>query len=236
MAIKIKNTKDITSDGVNIVLYGESGVGKTKLLETLENNIILSADRGLMTLKRNDIDYIDISCMNDVNESYNLVQKSKYDHITFDSLSEIAEVVLWEFQSNLERANKGKDKRQAYGELAEAFGAMIRKFRDIKGKNVIFICKTRYIYDEDELIIGYTPMLPGKVLPHGIPYLTDEVFAYIKENNKQRYILTEGERKHRSPKDRSGSLKSREYGADKFVGPNLNDIINRILEKDTKNG
>ena len=222
MAIKIKSTKNVTADGANIVLYGESGVGKTTLISHLDNAIILSADQGLLSLSKFDIPYIEIYTMDDVNSAYEAVKQSDYSHIVFDSLTEIAETILFTMKEGK------KDKRQAYGELADAFGVMIRKFRDIKGKNVIFIAKVKHIQDEDGAIVGYEPMMPGRVLPHGLPYLTDEVFAYIMDRKGERYFLTSAERKYPA-KDRSGNLLPKEYN------PNLNDIINRVLSKEIKN-
>ncbi len=232
MAIKIKSTKDITSDGANILIYGESGVGKTYLIKDLKNSIVVSADKGLLTLKKFDIPYIDVNNMQDINDAYELVKKSNYDHIVLDSLTEIAESVMFELKEKKLDGTARKDKRAAYGDLADLFGVMIRKFRDIRGKNTIFICKMKYIYElspsGEEILIGYGPMIPGKVLPHGIPYLTDEVFAYIKDR-KGRFFLTEGDRKYPA-KDRSQALEAKEYE------PNLQSIIDRVLEnsKETK--
>jgi len=220
MAIKIRSTKDVTADGANLVIYGESGVGKTLLISQLDNVIILSAEQGLITLKNFDIPFIEITNMQDVQDAFDLVRKSSYDHIVFDSLTEIAEVVLYEMKEGK------KDKRQAYGELADAFGVMIRKFRDIKGKNTIFNAKMKHIYDEDGVVIAYAPMMPGRVLPHGLPYLVDEVFCYMMDR-KGRYFLTAADRKHPA-KDRSGELEPKE------INPNLNDIINRVLKGQEK--
>lgn len=227
MAIKVKSTKDISANGANIVIYGNSGIGKTTLLSHLKNVIVLSADKGLLSLSRFDIPYIEINNMDDINDAYEFVKESDYDHVALDSLTEMAEVALFKYQSDLDKAGKGKDKRQAYGILAPAFGVMIRKFRDIKGKNSIFIAKTKNIYDEDDMLIGYEPMMPGKVLPHGLPYLTDEVFAYVMDRKKQRFFITSAQRKYPA-KDRSGNLEEKEYD------PNLNDIINRVLSNDKK--
>ncbi len=231
MAIKIHSTKDVTSDGCNMVIYGNSGVGKTYLIKHLDNAIILSAEKGLLTLKDEDIDYIKIANMDDVQEAYDTVRKSKYDHIVFDSLTEISEVVLFDIKAKLKAEGKGKDVRQAYGVIADSFGIMIRKFRDIDGKNTIFMAKEKNIYDEDDFIIGYSPMMPGKVLPHGLPYLVDEVLSYQMDRKGDRFFLTSATRKYPA-KDRSGALDAKE------LNPNLNDIINRVLatQKEKKNG
>ena len=220
MAVKIKSTIDVTANGANLVIYGESGVGKTTLVSHLDNTIILSAEQGLLSLSQFDIPYIEIEDINDVQEAYEFVKKSDYTNIVFDSLTEIAEVVLYELKEGK------KDKRQAYGELADAFGVMIRKFRDIKGKNTIFFAKMKHIYDEDGTVVAYAPMMPGRVLPHGLPYLVDEVFCY-KMDRKGRYFMTSADRKHPA-KDRSGNLLAREDD------PNLKVIIDKVLKSHSK--
>lgn len=227
MAIKIHSTSDIVANGANLVIYGESGVGKTKLLADLDDLIILSADKGLLTLKKFNIPYIEINNEQDVTDAYNHITKknSGYKHVAFDSLTEMAETVL------LDEKPKHKDKRQAYGKIADDFGVMIRRFRDIKGMNSIFIGKQKVIYNEDDEIIGYAPMMPGRVLPHGLPYLTDEVFSYEMDRKGKRYLRTQADRKHPA-KDRSDELEPIEWE------PNLNDIINRVLigQEKQKNG
>lgn len=216
MAVKIKSTKDVGAEGANVVIYGESGVGKTTLISHLENQIILSAEQGLLSLAKHDIPYIEIADVDDVDDAYNYLKKSDYDHIIFDTLTEIAEAVLFVMKEGK------KDKRQAYGELADAFGVMIRKFRDIKGKNTIFLAKQKWIYNEDGEVIGFSPMMPGRVLPHGLPYLTDEVLSYEIDRKGNRFLRTVPDRK-RPAKDRSGNLEAME------MNPNLNDIINKVL-------
>jgi energy-coupling factor transporter ATP-binding protein EcfA2 len=221
MAIKIKSTKNITANGANIVIYGESGVGKTKLLDTLEDLFILSADEGLLTISDSDIEYVEITCMQDVDDAYNHIikNKGKYQNVAFDSLTEMAEVVLYEMKEGK------KDKRQAYGELADAFGVMIRKFRDIHGINTIFIAKRKHIKNDEGEVIAYEPMMPGQVLPHGLPYLTDEVFAYTMDRKGNRCIQTSADRRYPA-KDRSNRLEAKE------LNPNLQEIINRVLNKE----
>ena len=220
MPINIKSTKEVSADGANIVIYGESGVGKTTLISHLSDAIILSADKGLLSISDFDIPYIEINDMQDVDDSYVYIKKNleKYEHIIFDSLTEIAEVVLFEMKEGK------KDKRQAYGELADAFGVMIRRFRDLQGINTIFLAKRKHIVDEEGQVIGYEPMMPGRVLPHGLPYLTDEVFAYVMDRKGERSFITSAQRKYPA-KDRSGRLDITEKS------PNLNDVINKLLKR-----
>ena len=62
MGIKSQSTKNSKTDnGIKILLYGNSGAGKTFLTSTLEGKtIILSAEAGLLSLQGYDIDAITI--------------------------------------------------------------------------------------------------------------------------------------------------------------------------------
>ncbi len=218
MAIKIKSTKNAADNGAKIVIYGDSGVGKTKLLATAPNPIIISSEKGLLSLSDFDIPYIEVKTLEDVQDAYAYCKKSEFNTVCVDSVTEVAEEVL-----AIMKVGK-KDKRQAYGELAEALGSLIRNFRDIDGKNIILNAKEKPIYDEDDNIIGYVPMMPGRVLPHGLPYLVDEVFPYQMDRKGVRFLQTAKDRK-RPAKDRSGRLPER------IDNPNLTEIINLIKGK-----
>jgi energy-coupling factor transporter ATP-binding protein EcfA2 len=218
MAIKIKSTKNTADNGAKIVIYGDSGVGKTKLIATAPNPIIISAEKGLLSLADFDLPYMEVHTLDDVQEAFSYCKKSDYETIYLDSVTEIAEEVL-----SVMKVGK-KDKRQAYGELAEAMGSLIRNFRDLDGKNVIMNAKEKPVYDEDDNIIGYVPMMPGRVLPHGLPYLVDEVFSYQIDRKGNRFFQTAKDRK-RPAKDRSGKLDAVE------MNPDMTVIINKILGK-----
>lgn len=215
MAIKIQSTKDVAVDGVKCVIYGDSGVGKTVLCSTAPNPIILSAERGLLSLARQDIPFIETKTIEEIGEAFKYCVESDYETICLDSLSEITEAVLGEFKKQV------ADGRQAYMKLSESVGNMIRNFRDIKGKNVIFVAKSKRIEDEDTGIITYEPYLPGKVLPFNLPYLVDEVFCMRLDNKGVRYLQTQADRKYPC-KDRSGVLEGKEE-------PDLSKIIAKIV-------
>ncbi len=224
MAVKIQSTKDVSAEGAKIVIYGDSGVGKTTLLGHLDSLIIISAEKGLLSLAKRDIPYITVKTLEEVNEAFIYVKKSNYINIGIDTVTEIAEEVLSTFKEAAnKKSGKKTDPRPSYNDMADAMGALIRNFRDLDGKNVIFLAKEKPIYEEDsDNIIGYKPMMPGRVLPHGLPYLVDEVFAYQMDKKGKRTIQTATDYK-RVAKDRSGNLPL------KIESPNLSDIIDLIL-------
>jgi len=194
-----------------MVLYGASGAGKTVMGSTAPDPIYISAEKGLLSLAHKDIPYIEIDTLKSLDEAYKYVVKSEYETIVIDSLSEITQVCLTQFtESMIKASSTGKiDKRQAYGKNNEEIGNMIRNFRDIDGKNVVFIAKERKHTDDDSGITTFEAYMPGQVLPFDLPYLVDEVFCLQIAKNGERFVQTYIDRK-RICKDRSGTLANNE--------------------------
>lgn len=222
MAIKIRKTSDVKVNGVKCVVYGGAGVGKTRLCATAPKPIIISAESGLLSLSDVDCDYIEVNSLEQFDEAYRALKNSKeFETICLDSLSEICEVLLDVLKPTV------KDPRQAYGMLAEAVMPMLRKFRDIKGKNTVFTSKLIVVQDELSGVITNELFIPGKVLPNQVPYMVDELFCMQVDRKGKSYLQTAPDRV-RFCKDRSGALDSKE------LEPNLTDIFNRIVSKNNK--
>ena len=159
MPMKIKSTSDIKVDAVKILVYGASGSGKTRLISTAPNPLIISTEKGLLTLRDMNIDYVEANNFDELQQAFDLAKKSKYSTIALDSISEVTELLLIKFKEEAI-----KDKRQAYGKMAETGMSLIRNFRDLPGKNVIFTCKETQREDEELGITTYEPGMPGRVL------------------------------------------------------------------------
>lgn len=222
MAINLKNTGTLTADfGVKMLVYGQAGAGKTTLIKTLPNPIVLSAEGGLLSIQDANLPYIEVSSMDDLREAYQWCKDSKesagYDSIALDSISEVAEVVL-----NHE-LKKNKDGRAAYGEMNTTMQELIRSFRDLPGKHVYMSAKLEKSQDEMGKIL-YNPGMPGKSLTQGVPYFFDEVLALRVERDAegvtQRAIMCDGDGAWLA-KDRSGKLSS-------WESPDLGAIIAKI--------
>lgn len=222
MALQILSTKDYGRDaGVKVLVYGAPGAGKTRLCATAPKPFILSAESGLLSLRKETLPYAVISSIEDFNEAYAWVTGSeeaeKYETICLDSISEIAEQIL------SEEKTLSKDGRKAYGEMQDRMNRLLRAFRDIPGKNVYFSAKMERTQMDSGLIL-YTPSLPGRNLTQGIGYFFDEEFALItvKDNdgNVERYLQTASDTAYEA-KDRSGSL-------DFLEKPDLTKIFRKI--------
>lgn len=159
MAISLRNTSDAHTSGVKLLVYGQAGAGKTTLIKTLPNPIVLSAEGGLLSLQDSDLPYIEITSMEDLREAYEWCKGSKeaagFESVALDSISEVAEVVLhYELK-------KSKDGRAAYGEMNSTMQELIRAFRDLPGKHVYMSAKLEKSQDEMGRIL-YNPGMPAR--------------------------------------------------------------------------
>jgi len=229
MALKITNTNEVASNGIKIIVYGIAGSGKTSLLATVPRIVIVSAEKGLLSIVGTGIPVLLIESYEDLEEAYqwliNPANSQYFDAIGLDSLTEIGEVVLAKAKSLY------KDQRLAYTELADKTISLIKKFRDINNKHVILICKIENYKEDLTGITKYFPSMPGVKLTNRIPYLVDEVFYLglktdLQSGQTQRYIQTQPDHQVVA-KDRSGKLNT-------YEPPNLGYIINKI--KGVSNG
>lgn len=220
----LQSTSQIGLTGVKSMVYGDSGVGKTRLLATAPNPVIFSAEAGLLSLRKFNIPYAEIRSLQDLEQAYQWTVSShearQFYTIGIDSISEIAEVVL------KNEMQWSKDPRKAYGELLVKVVDYIRKFRDLPYRHVVMIAKQEYDKDETTGMMIFQPSFPGRKLSMGSAYFFDEVFqmfVWIDPQTKTRYEILRCRRDHQNmAKDRSGALAE-------FEQPNLNMIYQKIM-------
>ena len=217
MAIQLKSTGELGNQGLKVLVYGQAGCGKTTLSKTLPKPVVLSAEGGLLSLKDDNIPYLEIKSMTDLHEAYEWVSKSKdYESVVLDSISEIAEVVL----SHEKKINK--DGRAAYGEMDVQLSEIIRAFRDLN-MHVLMTAKLEKQQDEMGRML-YFPSLPGNKTAQKLPYFFDEVLALRIEKDEdgktQRALMCDSDGLWLA-KDRSGKLSA-------WESPDLGEIIAKV--------
>ena len=231
MALIFSNTNDVLFDGIKAVIYGVSGVGKTTLLSTLPRPIIISSEKGLLSIAGTGIPVLVVSSYKDLEDAYAWCvdpNNSQYfDSIGIDSITEVSEQVLAFAKS------KVKDARLAYMELADKMVEIIKKFRDIQGKHVIMVAKIDSTKEDMTGAVKYYPSMPGSKLTQRLPYLFDEVlYVGVKTdpstNQSYRYIQTQPDFQVIA-KDRSGKLATMEPA-------HLGNLINKALGVVSNNG
>jgi len=226
MAIKLTTTAQ-SSDFVKCLVYGRAGVGKTVLSDSAPNPIIISAEHGLLSLKDKNIPVIMIEDHSDLEEAYDFITTNKkakeFETVVLDSISDIAEAVLAYFKKNPIDGNTHP--QAAYGSMADVLMPLIKQFRDLPGKHVYFIAKSKRVKDDYTGITSWLPSMPGQQLGPALPYLFDFVLPMrIGETDKgveYRYLQTKADIQWEA-KDRSGKLNTIEE-------PNLTKLFNKAL-------
>jgi phage nucleotide-binding protein len=221
MAINLRSTKGIHTNGVKLLVYANAGAGKTSLIPTLPNPIVLSAEAGLLSIADADVPFVEVSSYESLMEAYAWLTQSAeakgFDSVALDSISEIAEVVL-----NYEK-KIAKDPRAAYGAMQEQMTDLIRAFRDLPEKHVYFTAKCEKSTDETGRLL-YAPSMPGNKTGQQLPYFFDEVLALRVEKdadgNPQRALMCDSDGIWQA-KDRSGKLST-------WEAPDLGAIIAKI--------
>lgn len=226
----------VQDQGVKIGVHGRAGAGKTRLLGTLPDPLVLSAEAGMLSLRDLKLPTMVIRTMSDLYAAYGwvtgtrsatlpngwVVHPDMFKSVGIDSATEIAENVL------AAEKKARKDPRQAYGEMADQVMALLKAFRDLPRKHVYFTFKQDWVKDDVTGISRFGPMMPGQQVGKQVPYLFDELFS-LEVGQQQtpqgttefRYLRTALGVQHEA-KDRSGAL-------DPFEQPNLTHIITKIL-------
>jgi len=206
MTIKLKSTSTLSTNGVKLLVYGQAGAGKTTLIRTLPNPVILSSEGGLLSIKDDDLPFVEINSMPVLHDVYRWLigsdEAKDFQSIALDSISEVAEVCLANEKLN------AKDPRQAYGEMQEQMARLIRAFRDLPGKHVYMSAKLEKSNDEMGRVL-YAPSMPGNKTGQAMPYYFDEVLALRCEKdsdgNIQRGLFCQSDGLWQA-NDRSGKL------------------------------
>lgn len=227
MAVQVQYTNKIDiQKGVKGVVFGPSGVGKTRLATTAEHPFIISSENGLLSLRKEKIPYVEVKTAKEVEDIHQWILKStearQYWTIICDSGSDLAEVTL------SDKKKTKADGRAAHGDTQDIIDDMFRDFRDMYGKHVIIIAKEMKV----EVTIGFTkfnrciPIMPNQKMQNGLPYMFDLVLHMYKLQHTDGNIYpafhcVEGNEWF--AKDRSGNL-------DPIEPANLKYIINKAMK------
>jgi len=244
--MEIHNTSNDSNNNINVLVYGESGVGKTTFAGSAAKKfktVILSAEGGLLSLKKNmpeGVDYIVIKSFDDFIEAHNWLSMhkdaNKYDTIVIDSLTEIQQAcmdyLLKERAKDSGMGDYVQPQIKDWGALNSVMTKAIKYFRDIP-KNLIITALSERSTNEETLETKIQPMLQGKLKENVAAYF-DEVFYLhtrerkTKEGSKEtvHVISTENCGKWLA-KDRSGNLKP-------LVKPDFLEIYNTIFNNNNK--
>lgn len=93
--MKVMKPKDLISKNAKILIYANSGVGKTYLAGSCSNAIILDLESGSASAKNKDIDVLPINNAKEFKDALNWIKKQdKYETVIIDSLTRYSEMLF----------------------------------------------------------------------------------------------------------------------------------------------
>lgn len=188
-------------DWINMLIYGDPGVGKTYLLGTaLESTdtspiLVLDVDGGLITIRGKKVDKKKIRTLDDLNNVYNTLfasiknDKLYYKTIAIDSLTELAaldmKIIMHEaWTKNPEKVIKEVPSPREWGICREHIRTIVRAFRDLPC-NVVYTAHSTEDKQEGRPS-KFEPAFAGK-LKVDVPGFMD-IVGYLTTKNDQGLI------------------------------------------------
>ena len=207
--------------GWKILVYGDSGSGKTYFAGTFPDPLFLDLEdgmRSLLQLKRNIKRYPknpaqNITSLDEVKAFYQLVRNIKPDvapfkTIVIDSLNELQILVLENSikTTNTQRIYDDQPTQGDYGKLARDMQTLVRLFIKLP-YNIVFIAGAKEReFAEDKIL----PMFLGKKTGPDVRRIIEQVgYCYTRQANKEKpaeHVIAFGDNPGFIAKDRTGKL------------------------------
>lgn len=225
---------------INVLVYGESGVGKTvfsgssSLVPEMSPVLMVDVEGGSLSLNHTypDVDVVRVKTWDDMQRLYNELYggRHKYKTLIVDSLTEVQKFSMYNIMREVIDDNPERDPDIAgmreWGKNIEQMRRFVRAFRDLP-INVIFTGLSRE--DKDNRgSIKTKPSLSGKLASEVAGFLDIVLYYYVKnvkqgdEVVRQRLMLTSGTDTVVA-KDRTGKLP--------FImeSPTMTDIYRAVI-------
>jgi len=238
----IRSTKDLSQERVSILIAGESGIGKTSTIKTVDRpKAIISMESGLSCLAGTNIDTVVIDpvhpfkrpeghLVDPKNPMYTITEvfiqfltpefKSKYEVIFIDSLTEMSQLILADLKRDPVIASS-KNGYELWGKYKERMMIIIKMFRDLSPYTVVFTCLT----DKEKDGLDHVDVLnvEGSSVRSSIKAMFDVCLKYEsieRDDKKIRTFITDTEL-NPIAKDRTNKL-------NKYEKPDLGAILRKI--------
>ncbi len=195
---------------LNILVYGESGIGKTVLcgsasmVEAMSPVLILDVEGGVEPLRTMypQVDVIRIKTIKDLQNAYNELFRGKHNYktIVLDSLTEIQKVYMGEIMVNVVKEDSDRDPdvpgMYEWNKNTEQVRKLVRAFRDLPVNTVLTALAdqrtennlTKTVPSFSKKLIGEIPAIVDLVLYFYTKMGRDPV---TKKETINRFLLTQ---------------------------------------------
>jgi hypothetical protein len=239
--IKLERAADVDPH-FNMLVYGKSGVGKTRLagsayeVPEMRRVLYIDIEGGIMTLRKEfpGVERVRVSSWKDMQKIYDALYAGGHGFATviLDSLTEIQKFNMDEIMRKLVDANEARDEDvpsiREWGKNLEQIRRFVRAFRDLP-LNVIFTALEMQREDRMKRPINL-PSLSGKMAGEVAAFLDIVLYYSMKEVNedgetKQVRVLQSAATESTIAKDRSGLLPP------VMVDPNMEQLYDLIVRR-----
>jgi AAA domain len=242
--LKIYSPSDF--DWLNLLVYGDPGVGKTRLagssvfVPEMCPVLLVDFEGGTLSLAGDmrEIDIVRVQSWERVDRLYgSLYDKNPYKTVIIDSLSEVQKFSMSEIMKGVVIKDSDRDPDIAslreWGKNGEQVRRLVRAFRDLPC-HTIFTALMSEDRDERTNTIKLRPGLPGKLKGEVAGYVDIVLYMYkkevgpAKEREIKTLVLTQGTERQVA-KDRSGKLPAL------MEAPKMQDIYKLVTGDDNEN-
>lgn len=207
---------------INMLVYGNSGMGKTRLAGTADSVpemrkvLILDVEGGTLTLTHSNpnVDIVRVATWKEVQAVYDELYAGNHDYstIVLDSLTEIQKFNMYNVMDDLKKDPKNSERSidvpsmREWGINLEQMRKFVRAFRDMP-INTIFTALAKEEKNQKTGMIHKKPSLSGKLADEVAAFLDIVCYMYVKEldGQMQRMLLTTSTDEYVA-KDRTGKL------------------------------
>lgn len=225
---------------INMMIYGESGIGKTVLagsasvVPELGNVVFVDAEGGTLSLNKRypDVKVVRCTSFDDLGKLYQdlAAGKSGFQTVVIDSLTELQKLSMSGIMRKTLQEDPDRDPDLPgigeWGKNIEQIRRLVRAFRDLP-MNVIFICLAQTTQDKKGRK-ETKPSLSGKLASDVAAFLDVVLYMYKRETEDgvQRLILSQSTDEYVA-KDRTDNLPP------VMENPTMQDLFELIINADT---
>lgn len=212
------------SSFLNILIYGDSGTGKTTLagsadqVPSMRPVLFIDIEGGTESLRHTypDVETVRVRTWKEMQEVYNVLHEGSHEYrtIVLDSLTEIQKFNMYNIMTDLAQKRPDLDPdvpgMREWGKNLEQIRRMVRGFRDLE-MNTIFTALVKEDKNQKTGIVTQKPSLSGKMADEVAAFLDVVVYYYVKQIGDgsdaefKRLLLTQ-KTDSQVAKDRTGKL------------------------------
>ena len=226
---------------INMLVYGNPGVGKTVLagsadaVPELRPVLILDVEGGTFSIRERypDVDVVRVQTWPDMQKVYDALYKMEHDYqtVVLDSLTEIQKFSMYRIMASVLKEHPDRDPEvpsiREWGKNIEQIRRLVRAFRDLP-MNVVFTALAATDKDNKTGLVTTRPSLSGKLAMEVGGFVDILLYMYIKrvDDDNQRLLLSAGT-EGQIAKDRSDNLPP------VIINPDMQTVYDHIFKEIT---